>query len=227
MLEYPTSHLEECVSRCKKVHDQMGRKPMGRDALAAALGYGSVNGTSIAKMSDLRKFGLVEGSRDTIRLTDVFMQIQFPQPGEKVQEAKLRAATKPDLFEEIHRKFPQFPVSEANIASYLAREGMDERRVQTVTRDYLKTMEYVNSGNNAPADAVAPDKEPEHASHVPPDVSPSDWAFKGKGVSVTVADNADEPSLNMAKQIIESALAQLTEATPQLTYMPDAPAENS
>ena len=227
MLEYPTSHLEECMSRCKKVHDQMGRKQMGRDALAAALGYSSVNGTSIAKMSDLRKFGLVEGSRDSIRLTDLFMQLQFPQQGENVQEAKLLAATKPDLFGEIHRKFPQYPVNEANIASYLAREGMEERRVQAVTRDYLKTMEFVNSGNVVPAAPVTTDKEPEHAPHAPSDVSQSDWTFKGKGVSLTVADNADEPSLNMAKHIIESALAQLTDAVPQLTYKSDGRSEDA
>ncbi len=200
---------------------------MGRDALAAALGYSSVNGTSIAKMSDLRKFGLVEGSRDSIRLSDLFMQLQFPQPGENVHEAKLLAATKPDLFEEIHRKFPQFPINEANIASYLAREGMDEKRVQTVTRDYLKTMEYVNSGNAIPDESATTDKEPEPAPHAPPDVSQDDWTFKGKGVSVTVAVNADEPSLNMAKHIIESALAQLTHAVPQLTYKSDGLSEDA
>ncbi len=217
MLSHPSSDLEECIDRCKRVHDQVGTKQIGREALVAALGYRSLSGASIAKISDLRKFGLITGNRDDIRVSDIFMKIRFPQPGEDVQSAKLQAATMPGLFADLHSKFPQFPISEANISSYLARSGLDENRAQSVTRDYLRTMEYVNSGDNAHSSTGASQSEPQ--PEVRADANTDDkLSFTAKGVSVTVTKDADKNALILAREVIEVALAEPPHSVPQLTY---------
>ena len=57
---YPSISLENALAKIKKVYDVEHTHPAAREVIAKALGYNTLNGTSLSLLATLSRYGLLE-----------------------------------------------------------------------------------------------------------------------------------------------------------------------
>ena len=111
---YPSVDLGGALAMAHKAYTQDGRNKLSRLALAKHLGNESLSGPALSKIGLLRAYGLIEGSGDDLRITDLADTVEAPQGSPERAEALRRLALEPTLFQQIRKEFPT-PPSEASL----------------------------------------------------------------------------------------------------------------
>lgn len=144
---YPSIGLAEAIERARTLYGQVHRRRMSREEIAKLLGYAGLNGASVETISNLTKFGLIEGRKDDIRISDDAAVILIEPPGSPDRVPALRRlARRPELFAELAEDFEgTVPPGENAIRIRLERRGFPPRAAQAASRAYRETMELVAS----------------------------------------------------------------------------------
>ena len=130
---YPQIDLVEALRRVEIIRGKEGRTPASREVLAKLLGFGGLNGASMAVLSAMTKYGLMEDAGDKeLRVSDLSDSILFPNEAQEKIRSVAEAATKPALFAEIREKWPNHPPSDENLRSYLMRRGFSQGALDNV-----------------------------------------------------------------------------------------------
>lgn len=139
----PNIGLREAVERVRALHQQVGQSPHDREVVARGIGYKSLSGASAMTISALRKYGLLEGRSEEIRVSDRAMAILHPHSDDEKQDAILAAAAEPEIFRELASKFPDHRANDELLRNYLVRSGYSPQAVNGIISVYKETAEFV------------------------------------------------------------------------------------
>jgi hypothetical protein len=136
--------LAEVVEFAEKIHAFDRQHPVSREVAAKHLGFSGLTGSSDRALSALLHFGLAEkAAKGEIRITDLALQIIHPNSRVEKREALREAAFRPELFRELHERYPGEPPSESSLRSHLNRSNFAQAAIGPASRAYLETCHYL------------------------------------------------------------------------------------
>lgn len=142
--QYPAIGLKEAVEKINLVYAKDYQNPIPRAVVAKHMGYDSLHGKALGVLSALGKYGLLEGRGDESRVSDLAVAIIAHQAGTAERATALRdAASKPELFADLDKRFNGGKVSDHAIRSYLMTQKFIPTAADTVIRAYRDTKQLV------------------------------------------------------------------------------------
>jgi hypothetical protein len=143
---YPAIGLKEAIEKADAVYRNDYQNPVPRAVAARHMGYASLNGKSLGVLAALLKYGLLEGRGDNTRVSDLGLQIIAHPVGAPERAAALReAASRPELFAEIDKRYPDGKGSDAAIRSYLLTQKFIPQAADNALRAYRETKQLVEA----------------------------------------------------------------------------------
>ena len=120
---YPRQNLSKSIEMTRKLFSGAHQSKIDVDSAAKVIGYsGSGGGAAASALGALRQFGLVDGLRGDMAVSDLAMRILEPMDDEERVTAIREAAMKPEIFERIVSQFGgKLPGSDEPIRSFLIR----------------------------------------------------------------------------------------------------------
>jgi len=139
-LKYPNISLSEAINRAAMIYGKEHMSTMTPVVVAEAMGYKGISGASLKTISSLKKYGLLEGRDDSLRLTKDAQVIILDGPESSDRQAAIsRSALKPEVFLDIHKQFSGVG-SERNIAVYLEKHGFKPDPAAAIARNYKESL---------------------------------------------------------------------------------------
>jgi hypothetical protein len=141
---YPAIGLKEAVERVRAVYQKDFQNRLPRAVIANHMGYKGLSGASLPVLAAMGQYGLLEGRGDETRVSDLALKIIAHEPGVAERLTALNeAAVGPELFSELHKKFPDGKASDAAIKSYLLINKFIPAAADTSLRAYRETIELL------------------------------------------------------------------------------------
>ncbi len=142
--------IDDAIEIAKKLITFKGGD-ITRDALASTLGHKNTgSGTFIRKMSDLRKYGLIEGRGEAYRATDLANRIAFASSEPEKNQAILEMINNIEVIRKLAEVLPHDPsVSDSEIRSKLVnitkrRPDELEPLMATISKLYKDALPYID-----------------------------------------------------------------------------------
>ncbi len=151
--EYPEIPVEEALESSKKIEQQFQGNPAGMSAVANALGYANErSGTFLAKLANLRRYGLIEG-RGQLKVTEIGKKILFPVAGEDQNEPYTQILEKVPLFKELYSFYgSRVPNSEEFVSALLnitkAERTLIQAESEKIRKLYLALTSRITNKSN-------------------------------------------------------------------------------
>lgn len=162
--KFPSLTLREAVQEVERVYKAEDRNKMSRSVLAAHLGYSSLSGASASKIGALRHFGLIEGSGDELRVSNLAISLILKEPGTKEHASALKeAVSRPSLYSELLEEYGTKP-SLANLEFKLVHRGFLKKSAEKAAQDFLDSAEFAGcweSDSYAAEDSIEPESLPD------------------------------------------------------------------
>lgn len=147
--KYPNLSLGEAIAKAKAIYSKEQMSAMTPQVAAEGMGYNGINGSSLKTISSLKKYGLLEGRGDDVRLTKDAQILAIDDPNSSDYKAAIsRTALSPEIYSEIRKQFPGV-ASDRNISVYLEKQGFKPDAAQTVARNYRDSMALISDGPSA------------------------------------------------------------------------------
>ncbi|HVN78550.1 MAG TPA: hypothetical protein VMW38_06095 [Terriglobia bacterium] len=113
----------EAIEKGRKVYENEHTHPAAKEVVAGDLGYKGLNGASLTIIGALRQYGILEGSKDAMRVSeDAVIYFEMDDSWKK-REAALRMAFKPVLLAEMKAQYGKSIPSEGNLKHWLITKG--------------------------------------------------------------------------------------------------------
>lgn len=184
---YPNMSLGEAISRAKAIYEREHMSMMTPAVVAEAMGYKGVNGASLKSISALKRYGLLEGRGDDVRLTKDAQVLIIDSPDSPdYQQAIRRAATAPEVFADIAKQFGATG-SERNIAVFLEKQGFKPDAAATVARNYKESLALVSQTQPAYSDDEQPEQSGANVSQAAESRQSNRPRFYGGGEPVSAS----------------------------------------
>lgn len=169
---YPAIGLKEAIEKADAVYRNDYQNQVPRAVAAKHMGYASLNGKSLGVLSALLKFGLLEGRGDSTRVSDLALKILAHAPGEPDRADAIReASSRPELFAELDKRYPDGRGSDAAIRSYLLTQKFIPQAADSALRSYRETKTLVETERVA-YDSVQPEEPNDMQLHAQPSPAP-------------------------------------------------------
>lgn len=167
---YPSVSLPVAIERAAKIYKADHRNKIPKTVVAKHMGYGSLNGASLAVISALSKYGLLDGRHESMWVSDRAVEILVREQHDPERLAALKAAARgPELFKEIDDAFPS-KASDAAIRSFLiTKQKFLPDSAEKLIRAYRETKDFVEAALNGlveTSDVSKPDVEPHAGAEV-------------------------------------------------------------
>ncbi len=166
---YPQINIAQAIERTRKIYHAESRHAMPDSVAAGALGYTSLNGTSKAILSSLKKFGLLAKQGENSRVSDDALAIiELPANDPESVAARSRCAFKPSAFKLLRDQFGESLPSDANVRHFLLKNGYQSDGANQLMKVYKDTLQHLAQlGVAAPVE----EKEQQSADTAKPAVS--------------------------------------------------------
>lgn len=150
-LRYPSLSLGEAITKIRQLYEEVHQRKMSREEIAKNLGYTTLNGASIGLISNLTRYGFLEGRLDGVRVSDDAVILSVEEPDSPDRQAALRrAALTPDLFKELAKDFGEGSVpGENTVRIRLERNGYPRKQAAAASRAFCETMALVAAEGGA------------------------------------------------------------------------------
>lgn len=203
---YPAISINQAVDLIGKIHKSCRANVIDRETAAKEMGYSGLTGRSMKVLADLIQFDLLEKTgKGDVKVTQLAVDILHGiEPSVRTQ-AVMDAALAPQLFKDIHDRFPDGIPSENAIRSYLIQQDFMDAAISPAINAFMETYRAVqhireNESHGGGAEK-APDSvqtnEPETIMHPQPTPQPLN------PVPVPQFATFPEPSLNKINMNIE------------------------
>lgn len=147
---YPSVSLNQAIDIVSKIHRSCRSNVISRENAVHEMGYSGLTGRSMKVLSALLQFGLLEkaGSGD-VKVTQRAVDILHGLDESDRNEATLEAAFAPQLFRDIHERFPDGIPSEAVIRSFLIQQDFVDVAIGPAITAFMETyraLEHIREG---------------------------------------------------------------------------------
>jgi len=140
----PQISLQEALVKVGAVYEKEHTHKANREVIAKDMGYRGLSGSSATVLASLRQYGLLEGSGDSMRVTENATVILELPAGDPDRAAAIqRVALAPPLFAELNDKFGSKLPSDENLRLYLVKKGFNRDTANTLIRTYRETLSLV------------------------------------------------------------------------------------
>jgi hypothetical protein len=121
---YPRVSLAKCLEMTKKLFQGTHRSKVDVDTAAKVIGYASSSGGAAASsLGALRQYGLVDGLRGDVAVSELAMRILEPMNDEERVDAIRQAAMEPEIFSRVMNQFNgKLPLSDEPVRAFLIRQ---------------------------------------------------------------------------------------------------------
>ncbi|HEY6442893.1 MAG TPA: hypothetical protein VIY66_06085 [Candidatus Acidoferrales bacterium] len=136
----PQISFSEAIEKGRTVYNKEHTHPAAKAVIAADLGYKGISGASLSLIGALRQYGILEGSKDAMRVSDDAVAYYELDEGEDKRQAAGRMAFKPSLFEEMKSQFGESIPSEANLRHWLIKKRFLPKAADDVIRVYKENI---------------------------------------------------------------------------------------
>lgn len=162
---YPGLGLPDAIERMRQVVKAEPHNEMSGKAAAIHLGYKGVSGASLTMIADMRRYGLLEGRGDQIKVSRDALTIitdeNSEDQSERIESLK-RCSINDSLFSTIASNYKGIPAP-ATLISYLIKNGFNSSTAEEAASHYTETMEFVNEqAKDYNPDKNGDDKPPEN-----------------------------------------------------------------
>lgn len=183
---YPRHNLGKAIDMTRKLFHGAHQSRVDVDAAAKVIGYASSTGGAAASaIGALRQFGLVDGLRGDIGVSDLAMRILQPLNESEYREAVSEAARKPEIFGRVFGHFNEMlPGSDEPLRAFLIRhEGFSTagaNELIAALRETVASLPQDKASSPEPAETAIGAEVSEIASReVPPEPAHSRVANGG------------------------------------------------
>lgn len=163
---YPRQSLAISLEMAKKVFDGVHQSQVDADTAAKLIGYtNSRSGAAAGALGSLRQYGLLDGLRGGVSVSDLAMRILQPMDQEERAAALQDAAARPEMFGRIISKFGgRLPSADEPIRAFLIRqEGFSSGGANELIKTIRETLSGVPQASepSRPDQALNGEAEPE------------------------------------------------------------------
>lgn len=145
---YPAIGLTQAIELIRVLWEKEKRTPVTADVAVKAIGYASLNGASLTRLSALKKYGLLESEGKKVRISQLAIRILHEIAGSEAHQLAIReAAFKPELFKELAASHADG--SDTGIRSHLmVDKDFSEAGAQNFIAAFRDTMRLVNQSDS-------------------------------------------------------------------------------
>lgn len=141
---YPSSALSDAIAHVRKIEGLYRDGPVDRVAAAKLIGYSGASGPANQALASLAQFGLVErAGKGEMRVTQRARAILHPNSDEEKRQGLRTAAFEPNLFRELHERWPNMIPPEDGVVTYLNRQGFNQSAIRPAAKAYLQTLNFL------------------------------------------------------------------------------------
>ena len=141
---YPSISLDEAVSLAQKLWDREKKTPVSPAVVANAWSYKGLSGAVRSKIGSLRQFGLLDATRDGVKVSDLAIEILVqPKGSDNQRRALLEAALKPSLFSEVYSTHKDAS-DEALRAHLITKKGFNVQAAKQFVSSFRDTLAIVS-----------------------------------------------------------------------------------
>ena len=171
---YPSVPLRQGIDLVAKVHRTCRTNVITRENAVREMGYSGLTGRSMKVLAALLQFGLLEKTgRGDVKVTQRAVDILHGIDPADRNEAIREAAYSPQLFRDIHERFPEGIPSEGVIRSYLIQQDFMDAAIGPAINAFMETyrdVEHIREVESHSDDPVAApvsvsSEEPEKPRH--------------------------------------------------------------
>ncbi|RYG85520.1 MAG: hypothetical protein EON58_22900, partial [Alphaproteobacteria bacterium] len=121
---YPRVNLTKAIDLIERLYKGAHQSRVDVDTAARVIGYSnSSSGAAAGSIGALRQFGLVDGLRGDLQVSDLAMRIIQPMNEQERLEAMREAAGRPEIFGSILGQFNgELPRSDEPVKAFLVRQ---------------------------------------------------------------------------------------------------------
>lgn len=142
---YPSLSLGEAIEAVRPVYAKERRAKFPRLALAAHLGYSSMNGRALAKIGALRAYGLIDGREDALTVSQTALALLEAPAGSRDRTvAYQNAFLAPPLFRRIKEEHGDQTPSPETLRWWLQQEGYAGDAADRALRVFLESADLVS-----------------------------------------------------------------------------------
>jgi hypothetical protein len=172
---YPSLSLSDAIAQVRKIEGLYRLGPVDRIAGAKLIGYSGLSGPANQALASLAQYGLVErAGKGEMRVTERGRAILHPDSDEEKRQGLRTAALEPQLFRELHERWPSMIPPEDGVITYLNRQGFNKSAIRPAAKAYLQTLLFLQEsganeshGTSSPKGADSPlPKQSEEGSTV-------------------------------------------------------------
>src|SRR6202035_981532 len=142
---YPAISLSEAVAKVERIYEKEGPNAMSSEVAAQHMGYSGLNGASLTALAALKKYGLLEGRAEDLRITPAGIVIvsdkKSPDQSERAAALKVGFLSDP-LFRELDERF-KGKTTEINVVSYLQKKGFAPQAARAAAKSYIESSTFV------------------------------------------------------------------------------------
>ena len=213
---YPRQNLAKAIEMTRKLFAGAHQSKIDVDSAARIIGYGgSKGGAAQGALGALRQYGLVDGLRGDVGVSDLAMRILQPMDEEEKHEAMALAASKPEVFGRILAQFGgKLPGSDEPVRSFLIRQegfstGGAEEVIETL-RETLAGLPLVNPKLETQTDVALETVETPTAELPPHLISPQSAQSlpQGELISLPLGQNC-KAELRLVGEVTDASYARL------------------
>jgi hypothetical protein len=120
---FPSQALEDSLRHARLIYEGVHRSSIDSETAFRLMGFSGKTGTSSKALGSLRQYGLIEGTGEKTRVSDLALTILEPESELEKSNALAVAARRPDVFEAIMARFSdRVPQADEPIRAFLIRE---------------------------------------------------------------------------------------------------------
>lgn len=196
---YPALTLREAIERIKQVYAAQHHYPATKEVVAQNLGYGGINGKSLALIGALKRYALLQADGENLRVTDDAISIlNLPEDNPERAVALKRAAFASPVFAQLYETYGDKPLADAVLRHDLLKKKFLQKAADEVIRIYRDNLELVtqqtpgynadDSGGNGQKPEERPLMQPNPQGQAPPQSpigsTPTDRQLPATGTKV-------------------------------------------
>lgn len=119
---YPRVSLATAIDYVRRLYNGVHRSGVDVDTAVKVMGFAGKSGASAVALGALRQFGLVDGLRGSVQVSDLALRILEPSSPQEELEARREAAFTPDIYDKLLGHFGgELPRSDEPLRAYLIR----------------------------------------------------------------------------------------------------------